>query len=540
MPKLKKSSLLTLPKSAKNKLHGLPPLLANHLRQVQQSLERNDLLGAETNLLSVIMQAPNHPEVLYWAGLLYFRQGHFQLACERFLHALKTNPVDVRTWCALSACYDELNDSVQTFESLRSASLHSNTEATWLQVGIAFDRLGYVSDALRAAEMALAVNSASGRARLLRARCMQALGQSESAATDYRSLINKQSQFVAHAWFALLDQKTIQISGEELNTLSRVANKPNLTRDEKTLLQFALGKALEDAKQFSSAFESLVAANTSVSSSLGWDYNAFSNTVNSARSCFEQDISLSNIQQGSEVIFIVGLPRSGSTLFEQSLAAHPSVEAASELPYIKQVLDEESARRRKIFPLWCVDAKAEDWARLGKRYLQLSARWRESRPISTDKMPTNWIYAGAIRAMLPNAKIIDCRRAPIETLWSCYKQFFAPGMADFSYDFESLAKYWKDYVRLIDFWCARYPQQLKTFSYEDFIAEPEFQIKNLLAFCELPFDSACLTFQQASRSIRTPSASQVRQPLKRSTAVTGSYGDLLQPLRNLLEDQKTD
>ena len=234
----------------------------------------------------------------------------------------------------------------------------------------------------------------------------------------------------------------------------------------------------------------------------------------------------------------MGLPRSGSTLIEQVLAAHPMVEGASELPYLAQVIDAESRRRGKPFPAWISQASAEDWTRLGQHYLQLSARWREQKPIATDKLPDNWQYVGAIRAMLPQARIIDCRRDPLETCWSCYKQLFAPGLATFSHDFDSLAQYWRGCEMLGDLWAGTYTDNVRVQSYETLVESPQTQIRELLAFCSLPFDEACLSFQDATRAIRTPSALQVRQPLRQTSTRAGRYGALLDPLRLALQQAK--
>ncbi len=300
------------------------------------------------------------------------------------------------------------------------------------------------------------------------------------------------------------------------------------------MLEFALGKALEDAGEYESALAVFRRANDAVRASSRWDGPAFARRITELGAAFHDRPIAQGPPQGREAIFIVGLPRSGSTLVEQVLAAHPQVAGASELPYLNQVIDAESRRRGRPFPAWVGAASAEDWARLGRNYLDSSARWRTERPIATDKLPDNWMLVGAIRAMLPEARIIECRRDPLETCWSCYKQLFGPGLANFSYDFESLAQYWNACEQMGD-WCTReYPQHFRIQSYEALVADPEAQIRELLEFCQLPFESACLEFQGAQRAIRTPSALQVRQPLRPATAAA-AFGALLDPLRVALQ-----
>jgi hypothetical protein len=240
---------------------------------------------------------------------------------------------------------------------------------------------------------------------------------------------------------------------------------------------------------------------------------------------------------GSAVIFIVGLPRSGSTLVEQVLAAHPMVEAASELNAMQRVIGEEDRRRACVYPMWVDSTTAADWVRLGARYLELTARWRRERPRFTDKLPGNWLYAPAIRAMLPGARIIDCRRDPIETLWSCWRQRFAPGLVSWAQDFAWLGRYWRDYLRVADVLQERCGDAYRVQSLAALVAEPEAQIRELLAFCGLPFDARCLAPERAERAVRTASAAQVRQPMRMPRPRAPDYGALLDTLRAAVADE---
>jgi hypothetical protein len=233
---------------------------------------------------------------------------------------------------------------------------------------------------------------------------------------------------------------------------------------------------------------------------------------------------------GAEAIFIVGMPRSGSTLVEQILAAHPQVEGASELDDLDEVLRGECHRRRQGLLQWLRAASAADWQRLGAEYLERTARWRRQRPRHTDKMPENWRYAGLLRAMLPGARIIDARRDRLETGWSCFKQQFY-AQPHFANTLADIAAYQRDCEQAMDAWRAQDPARIRLQEYEALLAAPEAQIRALLDFCGLPFDPACLAFHAAGRSVRTASAAQVRQPLQAGTARASHYGDRLDPLR---------
>jgi len=208
------------------------------------------------------------------------------------------------------------------------------------------------------------------------------------------------------------------------------------------------------------------------------------------------------------------------------------VEGAGELSDLPLVLGEESRRRGQPFPQWVAAMQPADWERLGQRYLERTAHWRRQRPVFIDKLPNNWMYIGAIRAMLPAARIICCRRDPLETCFSCYRQHLANN--EYSRTFGDLASFWRDFDRSVRHWADLNPSRVCEHSYEDLLADPEGQIRRLLDFCDLPFEAACVTFHETEREIRSPSATQVREPLRQDTASAPRYGALLDPLREAL------
>jgi hypothetical protein len=236
---------------------------------------------------------------------------------------------------------------------------------------------------------------------------------------------------------------------------------------------------------------------------------------------------------GREVVFIVSLPRAGSTLVEQIVAAHPEVEGAGELPDLSIVIDEESRRRGAAFPAWVGEAGTADWRRLGERYLERTARWRTERPRFTDKSLLNVPYVGAAAAMLPGARFVHCRRDPVETALSCYRQWFAQGQA-WSYAIDDIAACVHGHARLAERWQTLLPGAFRAIVHEELAAEPETTVRGLLDFLGLPFDARCLEFHRSTRNVRTASAAQVRQPLRRDTGRADRYGRLLDPMRRAL------
>jgi tetratricopeptide (TPR) repeat protein len=518
------------------RLRGLKPAQAEPLRRAMQLLATGERLLAGQLLLQLTQAAPDHPEVLRWSGIRHFHQGEWQAAAACLARAAAQRPDDFAVLLLLGTAQDHAGAFLHAAHSLRAAARCAQGAPQWLALSLELDRQGYVEEALAAVQQVLAATPRAPLPLLQRARCLKALGQADAAAADCRTLLAR-GQLVARAWFSLVDLKTVPLTADELVQLEAAAGAGKGDDEDALLLDFALGKALEDAGRTAQAFAALQRANGRARAVRPWDSTVFTRRVDAIQAAFSTPPAAGDAPQGAEVIFLVGLPRSGTTLIEQVLAAHPQVEGASELPYLRSVIDEESRRRGTEFPAWVAAASPADWARMGQRYLALSARWRGQRPVSTDKLPDNWLLAGAALAMLPQARVIDCRRDAVETCWSCYKQLFGPGQVGFTYSFDSLAAYWHEYTRLGSHWARQHPQRWRTQHYEALVADPPAQIQALLAFCDLPFDAACLSFHQAQRAIRTPSALQVRQPLQRVSSPAAAYGALLAPLRDALREQ---
>lgn len=519
------------------RLQGLNPAQAEQLRRAVAYIQAGDRLMAGQTLLVLSREVPDHPEVQRWLGVDHAALGEWAAAAKCLQTADAQRPGDFEVLRLLAAMHNNTGDFRAAAQSLQAAKACARTAANWLALTLEFDRQGLADEALAAVNTLLALDPGSSVALLQRARSAASLGDAQSAAADCRTLISRQ-QLSARAWFALVDLKTVPLSKGERADLERTAQAQPLGSQDRLLLDFALGKALEDAGELDQALLTLQRANTAARASHSWDATGFSQHVQAVQNAFTGMAASAN-EQGQEIIFLVGLPRAGTTLVEQVLASHSQVEGASELPYLRNVIDEESRRLSRPFPLWVPAATSADWTRLGQRYLSLSARWRAQHRISTDKLPENWLLAGAAMAMLPGAHVIDCRRDALETCWSCFKQLFGPRQVGFTYSFETLAAYWHDYDRLSRFWAHRNAARFHVQHYERLVAEPEAQIRAMLSACGLAFEPGCLEPHKAQRAIRTPSALQVRQPMLRTSTPAARYGALLHPLRALLADTET-
>ena len=506
------------------------------LRDVEQALALNDLPSAERGLALAMVLAVGHPKTVRLLGRAQFQRGDWAEAARNFATVHAAIPDDIDNLIDLGRAQSASGEHLIAAATLNRALEQRNDAATLIELGIVLDAGANAEAALDVADRLLATNRDLTRARLLRARSLQALGRIEDTAAEYRELIRREREIPA-AWFGLMDIKTIRLDANELAGLTSTYNDARWTDVERSMLGYAMGRACEDAGEYAAALEAFTTANRLARRRVTWDSARWTGLIAENASAFQSVTQSAPADLGSEVIFIVGLPRSGTTLVEQILAAHPKVEGANELPDLAFVIEQESRRRGMPFPRWAMQASAADWERLGRDYLERTRRWRLAKPIHSDKMPENWPYAAAIRVMLPGARIIDSRRDPVETAWSCFKQLFGPNRVAYSYDATELARYWRDYDGYMDAQARRHPGHLRVQSHEALTSNTESEVGALLEFCGLDWNAACLQPHRAERAVRTASAAQVRQPLRRSTASTGAYGEYLAPFRRHFVDR---
>jgi len=412
-----------------------------------------------------------------------------------------------------------------------ACTLDPKLASAWYNLGLVFVHSVRPADAVDALRRAVALVPGQAAARVLLADVLRASGDFAMATTEYRRVIAQQPNAGA-AWWGLANLKTLKLDEHDIAAIRVAMQRPRTSDDDLIALGFALAKALDDAGRYAESLAALAEANVRARRRAMWNSASFSTSVDEVLAAFGAAPSASDSTLGRGVIFVASMPRSGSTLVEQILASHSLVEGAGELPDVPLVLTEESQRRGQPFAHWAKTAAPDDWARLGRRYLERTAHWRERKEHFTDKLPNNWFYLGAIRAMLPAARIVIVRRDPIETCLSCYRQHFSGH--EYTRTFSDLAAYRKDFDRAVRTWRERHPNDVHELVYEDLVAAPEAATRTLLAFCGLDFEPACLQFHETVRDVHTASAAQVREPLRRDTARAHRYGALLDPLRGAL------
>jgi tetratricopeptide (TPR) repeat protein len=508
----------------------LPPPQVQRMEAAARAIRDGATAPARQLLDEVLTAAPEHPEALRLLGILHTRARQYEAAREALTLALQHWPDDPLALTDLGNVEQAAGD-VETALAYwrRTCSLAPDYPMGWFNLGRNLQVLGVTEPAIEALGRACALEPTLLPAHVLLGDALVHLGRFDEADRSYRTALALHPA-CGDAWRGLANMKTRPLTDADRAQLEVLLGRTDVTEADRIAMGFALGKVCEDHRRYAEAFAALSEANARQRRLAPWNAGGFHAFVDGVVTAAARLPSPIDASLGAEVIFIVGLPRSGSTLFEQILAAHPHVEGASELPDLGEVLVEESARRGQPFPRWVPAASAQDWQRLGRRYLDRTARWRQQRPRFTDKLPENWLYSGVLAAMLPGARIVDARRDALETGWSCFKQQFYR-LPHFACTLTDIAAYVRDYEGAMNQWRAAAPSRIRTQSYEALLADPQSEIRDLLVFCGLPFDAACLHFHQAMRSVRTPSAAQVRQPLSRDTARADRYGNLLDPLR---------
>lgn len=355
-----------------------------------------------------------------------------------------------------------------------------------------------------------------------RGHALKTYGRSDDAIESYKSALNANPHY-GDAWYALANLKTYQFSDAELDQMQIAQNAPDLGFMSRVHVAFASGKAFEDRQNFEAAFKNYELGNALKQKQTRYTTAQMQSEFEAQKRFCTPEIIKAQSGAGCSApdpIFIVGLPRAGSTLIEQILASHSQVDGTLELPNILSLAHRLRGRNlvsdRDRYPRILAELSGDELRALGEDYIENTRVHRQSAPMFTDKMPNNFRHIGLIHLILPNAKIIDARRAPMDCCWSGYKQLFAEGQ-EFTYGLDDIGHYYRGYVDLMAHWDAVLPEgRILRVQHEDVIGDLETQVRRLLDYCGLPFEPACVDFHKTDRAVRTASSEQVRQPINRA------------------------
>jgi tetratricopeptide (TPR) repeat protein len=488
-----------------------------------QAIVAGDLVSAEQTLRAVLQKRPNDFVALRMLGEIAASSRFFRDAEALFRRSLELAPgftfarlhlatvlVDQDRSGEALAEFKEVTDDFLDIPEVKD--VHAD----------AFGRVGEYEQAIRLYREILAGNPANLEIWSRLAFVLKTVGRAEEAIQACRKALDVRPDY-GEAWWLLADMKTFKFSDAEIETLRGLLKSSNRSPEDQLRLHFTLGKALEDRKEPAQSFEQYRLGNGIRAAQLMYDPRRITSFVNRSEQLFTRDFFAERSGTGDparDPIFIVGLPRSGSTLVEQILASHPMIEGTAELPDIYVLVkeiepDPRIAPGATPYPELLADLPLDAFRALGSLYLQRTRIQRKTdRPFFIDKMPNNWMHVGFIQLILPNAKIIDARRHPLACGFSNFKQLYANGQ-EFSYDLRHFGQHYADYVRLMDHFDRVLPGRVHRLVHERLVADPEREIRAMLEYLGLPFDEACLNFHQTKRPVRTASAEQVRQPIRK-------------------------
>jgi len=374
------------------------------------------------------------------------------------------------------------------------------------------------------------------------AHALKTLGRQTEAIEEYRAAARARPDF-GDAYWSLANLKTYRFTAVELERMHGAESAPATSAVDRHHLCFALGKAYEDSGDYAESWRCYARGNALVRAASRYRPEPVErNTANQRRICTPEFFSERRGYglSSNEPIFIVGLPRSGSTLIEQILASHSQVEGTHELAdiprYVLELQGREPDLENPRYPAILADLPRERFMQFATRYLDETRIYRTGRPRFIDKMPNNFRHIGLIHLMFPNAKIIDARREPMACCFGIYKQLFARGQ-EFAYSIPDIARYYRTYLELMEHWDRVLPGRVLRVYHEDVVDDLEAGVRRILEHCELAFEPACLEFHRTQRSVRTASSEQVRQPIFREGLDQWRrFEPWLAPLREALGD----
>ena len=503
-----------------------------YTRQIRASLSDPELIAAADalcegdpgdahRLLSTLLsRRPDDPTALRMFADLAARSGRHNDAEALLARCLAKAPDIAAARCAYAIALHQQGKSLQTIAQTDLLLRGDPSHPVYRQLrAAALMRIGEFQQAADAYRTVLATLPDLPLTWMAYGHALKTLGQQADAVAAYREALRLRPG-LGEAWWSLANLKTVALSEADIAQMEFEAVRPAVVDEDRFHLLFALGKAYEDAGAYEQAFQRYQEGNLLRRASLTYDADETSIHVARCKALLSRSFFAAHSGQGSprpDPIFIVGLPRAGSTLIEQILASHSQVEGTQELPdidFLASRLGGQATRpSESAYPDVLAVLSPAELSALGEEYLQRARAHRKtSAPFFTDKMPNNFAHIGLIQLMLPNAKIIDARRHPVGCCFSAFKQHFAAGQP-FTYSLGDLARYYRDYVELMAHFDAALPGRVHRVIYEQLVADPEAEVRRLLAYCGLPFEAGCLRFYENDRAVLTASSEQVRRPI---------------------------
>lgn len=486
-------------------------------------LKAGRLDEAVSTLREVLRKNPENVDALCFLALAYRRQEkHFEDAEALLRRATQLAPDHVSAWLNLGSLLAERNKRMEAVDAFRTATRIEPAHAgAWAMLGNALAHAAQTEQAAAAYARAVALNPEHASTQLGYGHVLKTLGDQPGALAAYREAIRLRPRF-GEVYWSMANLKVFEFEDQEVAAMLRQVEEEGLSASEDVHFRFALGKAMEDRGDWDRAWHFYHSGNQRQRQEVYYDPNETRMKQEAIREVFSAEFLRAHEGHGCEApdpILIVGMPRSGSTLVEQILASHSQVEGTAELPVLGKISSSIGRYRpdNRQFPQAASEFRPRDWRPLGRLYMDETRRYRlTDKPLFTDKLPNNFPLIGLLHLILPNARVINTLRHPLDTLLGNYAQLFGKGQ-HFTYDLLELADYYREYHRTMAHWREVLPGKVLDVHYEESVLDTEAQVRRILDHCGLEFEEACLRFWENPRAVKTASSEQVRQPIYTSS-----------------------
>lgn len=492
------------------------------LLDAAHALAQNEIPTAEALLRQHLLQAPTDVAAIRMLAEIAARLGRYADAEHLLERCLELAPGFTAARHNYALVLHRQNKSAVALAQIDQAlASDAGNPGYWSLKAAILSSVGEYDAAIELYQRVIAVYPRNARLWMSFAHTLKTAGRQQEAIDDYRHAIELAPQ-LGEAYWSLANLKTVRLSDLDIDAMTAQLQRADLSVEDRFHLHFALGKAHEDQGHYADAFAHYASGNEQRRAVIHYDADDHAAQVRRAKAVFTPDFFAARSGWGcgaTDPIFIVGLPRAGSTLLEQILASHPLVEGTMELPDLVAIARDLSGTRLRgeisKYPEVLATLTPQQCRELGEHYLaQTRIHRKRGAPFFIDKLPNNFAHAGLIQLILPNARIIDARRHPLGCCFSAFKQHFARGQ-HFSYDLTELGRYYRDYVELMAHFDAVLPGRIQRVIYEQLVQDTQVQVRALLEYCGLPFDERCLRFYENDRAVRTASSEQVRRPIYR-------------------------